>query len=60
MFKARMQYLANPDDEQYKEHSRRSHGYGHLKKRDAEDHDDTSGGEEVDDRKKKSVPLKKN
>lgn len=52
MFKARMQYLANPDDEQYKEHSRRSHGYGHLKKRDAEDHDDTSGGEEVDDRKK--------
>ena len=59
MFKARMQYLANPDDEQYKEHSRRSHGYGHLKKRDAEDHDDTSGGEEVDDRKKKSVPLKK-
>ena len=59
MFKARMQYLANPDDEQYKEHSRRSHGYGHLKKRDAEDHD-ASEGEEFDDKKKKPVvPLKK-
>ncbi|KAL6452601.1 hypothetical protein SBY92_001862 [Candida maltosa Xu316] len=58
MFKARMQYLANPDDEQYKEHSRRSHGYGHSKKRELEDHD-SSEGEDVEEKKKKPNVLKK-
>ncbi|RCK55335.1 Ino eighty subunit 1 [Candida viswanathii] len=57
MFQARMQYLANPDDEQYKEHSRRLQAYPSSKKREAEEHE-VSESEEGED-SKRSAPLKK-
>lgn len=57
MFQARMQYLANPDDEQYKEHSRRLQAYPSSKKRDAEEQEvsETEDGDE----NKKVTPLRK-
>lgn len=57
MFQARMQYLANPDDEQYKEHSRRLHAYPSSKKRDTDDQE-VSEAEEGEENKK-SHPLRK-
>ena len=52
-----MQYLANPDDEQYKEHSRRLQAYPSSKKRDAEEQEvsETEDGDE----NKKVTPLRK-